>query len=97
MSERHSTSLLFKVGLRYNEEANTPGAQTERRGLAGPVSVLRSGWDSPAALLELQRFLCGFFFGYFFLPSTSSCASWRRSWSVRRRFQGALASSGSSS
>ena len=42
-------SLLFQVGLRYNEKANDPGAQTERRGEAGPVSVLLRGWDSPAA------------------------------------------------
>jgi hypothetical protein len=26
------------------------GAQTERRGEAGPVRVLRRGWDAPAAL-----------------------------------------------
>src|SRR6516162_5409043 len=40
----------FKVGLRYNERARAAGAQTERRGEAGPVSVLLRGWDSPAAL-----------------------------------------------
>jgi len=38
----------FKVGLRYNERANAAGAQTKRRGEAGPVSVLLRGWDSPA-------------------------------------------------
>ena len=26
-----------------------PGAQTERRGEAGPVRVLLRGWDAPAA------------------------------------------------
>jgi hypothetical protein len=40
--------LLGRIGLRYNEEANAPGAQTKRRGEAGPVSVLLRGWDSPA-------------------------------------------------
>jgi hypothetical protein len=44
--------LLFQVGLRYNEEANDPGAQTERRGEAGPVRVLLRGWDAPAAFLS---------------------------------------------
>jgi hypothetical protein len=29
--------LLSGVGLRYNEKASIPGAQTERRGVAGPV------------------------------------------------------------
>src|SRR5439155_16750448 len=44
---------LFLVnGLRYNERANDPGAQTERRGEAGPVSVLLRGWDSPAAFVH---------------------------------------------
>jgi hypothetical protein len=33
--------LLSETGLRYNEKAMQPGAQTERRGLAGPV---RSAW-----------------------------------------------------
>src|SRR5437016_7528158 len=40
---------FFRFGLRYNENATVPGAQTERRGEAGPVSVLLRGWDSPAA------------------------------------------------
>src|SRR6516165_130292 len=35
-------------GLRYNEKAIAPGAQTERRGLAGPVRTLLGGEDSPA-------------------------------------------------
>src|SRR5438094_5174105 len=41
--------LLFS--LRYNEKAIATGAQTERRGGAGPGSVLLRGWDSSAALL----------------------------------------------
>jgi len=36
-------------GLRYNEKAIYPGAQTERRGLAGPVRDLLGGETSPAA------------------------------------------------
>ena len=40
--------LLFQVGLRYNEKAIVAGAQTERRGEAGPVRVLLRGWDAPA-------------------------------------------------
>src|SRR6266851_7776590 len=46
--------LPFQVGLWYNEEANDPGAQTERRGEAGPVSVLLRGWDSPAAFFVVR-------------------------------------------
>src|SRR5262245_22559505 len=38
-------------GLRYNDGANTPGAQTERRGEAGPVRVLLGGGHAPAAFL----------------------------------------------
>ena len=38
----------FRDGLRYNQKAVDSGAQTERRGEAGPVSVLLLGWDSPA-------------------------------------------------
>src|SRR5438132_13327981 len=43
---------FFRFGLRYNEKATDPGAQTERRGEAGPVSVLLRGWDSPAAFVN---------------------------------------------
>jgi hypothetical protein len=39
--------LLFGGGLRYNERAIAPGAQTERRGDAGPVRLLLGGEDSP--------------------------------------------------
>jgi hypothetical protein len=46
---------LSRHGLRYNEEANVPGAQTERWGEAGPVSVLLRGWDSPAVLVPEIR------------------------------------------
>ena len=37
-------------GLRYKEKAKVPGAQTKRRGKAGPVRDPRSGETSPAAL-----------------------------------------------
>jgi hypothetical protein len=46
------TDLLLRTGLRYNEKANDPGAQTERRSEAGPVRVLLRGWDSPAAFVQ---------------------------------------------
>jgi hypothetical protein len=36
------------VGPRYNEKANRPGAQTKRRGEAGPVRDLLGGETSPA-------------------------------------------------
>jgi len=39
------TSLLCKRGLRYNGSDNVPGAQTERRGDAGPVRGLLGGKD----------------------------------------------------
>jgi hypothetical protein len=42
--------LLWKAGLRYHGNAFRPGAQTERRGLAGPVRDLLGGETSPAAL-----------------------------------------------
>src|SRR5205807_6111125 len=48
----HMGYPFSRDGLRYNEKANDPGAQTERRGEAGPVSVLRRGWDSPAAFVH---------------------------------------------
>src|SRR5262249_18431436 len=38
-----------EIGPRYNEKAIVAGAQTERRGEAGPVRVLLRGWDAPAA------------------------------------------------
>ena len=40
--------LLSGAGLRYIEKAIRPGAQTERRGLAGPVRDLLGGETSPA-------------------------------------------------
>ena len=52
--------LLSGTGLRYNEKATVPGAQTERRGEAGPMSVLLRGWDSPAAF-ALQFNTAGLF------------------------------------
>src|SRR5262249_10135987 len=42
-------------GLRYNGKDIDPNAQTERRGDAGPVSVLLRGWDSPAAFFTTKR------------------------------------------
>src|SRR6266487_2867392 len=63
--------LLTGVPLRYNENATDPGAQTERRGEAGPVSVLLRGWDSPAALFTP-------FYGSFFLILSSFTASARK-------------------
>jgi hypothetical protein len=38
-------------GLHYQERAIAPGAQTERRGDAGPVRNLLGGLASPAAFL----------------------------------------------
>jgi hypothetical protein len=35
----------FQVGLRHNEKAIVPGAQTERRGGAGPARGLLGGKD----------------------------------------------------
>jgi hypothetical protein len=35
--------LLLRSGLRYNENATVAGAQTERRGEAGPVRDLLGG------------------------------------------------------
>jgi hypothetical protein len=52
------------AGPRYNKKAIDPGAQTERRGLAGPVRDLLGGETSPAAvfspLLTNADFGCGF-------------------------------------
>jgi hypothetical protein len=47
--EKHD-SISF--GLRYNGKASAAGAQTERRGVAGPVRDLLGGETSPAALLN---------------------------------------------
>jgi hypothetical protein len=44
--------LLSTIGLRYNEKITTHGAQTERRGGAGPERNLLGGGTSPAALLK---------------------------------------------
>jgi hypothetical protein len=53
--ENNMIFLLSRTGLRYNETATVAGAQTERRGGAGPVRGLLGGKTSPAALLEPQR------------------------------------------
>ncbi len=42
--------LLSEAGLRYNDNAIAAGAQTERRGVSGPVRSLLRGEDSPAGL-----------------------------------------------
>jgi hypothetical protein len=44
--------FCFAGSLRYNESAIDPGAQTERRGDAGPVRALLGGETSPAAFLR---------------------------------------------
>jgi len=49
--------LAFGGGVRYNEKANDPGAQTERRGEAGPVSALLGRENSPAAFVSGVRSL----------------------------------------
>jgi hypothetical protein len=48
IDENHMFVLLSDGGLQYNENAIGPGAQTERRGLAGPVRDLLGGETSPA-------------------------------------------------
>ena len=42
------TSKAKQAILSYADQANAPRAQAERRGEAGPVSILLRGWDSPA-------------------------------------------------
>src|SRR5262249_40657482 len=46
---RHYVSLS-EPGPQYHDKAIAPGAQTERRGVAGPVRVLLGGEPSPAAI-----------------------------------------------
>jgi hypothetical protein len=43
--------LSERIGPRSSKMPSTPGAQTERRGEAGPVSPLLGGENSPAAFL----------------------------------------------
>src|SRR5262249_55970225 len=45
--------LSERRGLRYNDKVITAGAQTERRGDAGPVRVLLGGGRAPAALFAV--------------------------------------------
>ena len=52
LSRNHITLLLSRDGLRYNEQTIAAGAQTERRGGAGPVRDLLGGETSPAALFQ---------------------------------------------
>jgi hypothetical protein len=44
--------LLLEGGLRYHDKGIASGAQTERRGEAGPVRVLLGGGHAPAALFQ---------------------------------------------
>src|SRR5262249_61060264 len=53
--ENHMMLLLSRAGLRYNKAASGPGAETERRGLAGPVRDLLGGETSPAAFCSSAR------------------------------------------
>src|SRR5262245_28388139 len=43
LNGNHMVVLLSRAGLRYNENAIAPGAQTERPGDAGPVRALLGG------------------------------------------------------
>jgi hypothetical protein len=45
----------MRMGLRNNDNASDPGAQTERRGEAGPVRDQLGGETSPAALSSKPR------------------------------------------
>src|SRR6516165_10347861 len=47
----HDNRILSEGGLRYNGNGDLAGAQTERRGGAGPVRSLLGGKTSPAALV----------------------------------------------
>ena len=44
--------LLPENGLLYNGDGDPSGAQTERRGGAGPVRGILGGKTSPAALFQ---------------------------------------------
>src|SRR5215510_1869834 len=70
------------VGLRYNEETKDRGAQTGRRGLAGPVRTLLGGRASPAVLFP-AHFGSGFVF--VLLPIFNSAAA-----SARKRCNSSL-------
>jgi len=50
-SLRSSMAEPPSSGLRYHESAVDPGAQTERRGEAGPVRGSPGGYASPAGLV----------------------------------------------
>jgi hypothetical protein len=59
------TKRVTNRGLRYDDVAIHPGAQTERRGVAGPGRDLLGGETSPTALIfsvqrhdELKPILC---------------------------------------
>jgi hypothetical protein len=48
--------LFFRFGQRYNDKGRALGAQTKRRGIPRPVSVLLGGGDSPAAFFSCSGF-----------------------------------------
>jgi predicted DNA-binding antitoxin AbrB/MazE fold protein len=52
--EPHGRISLVGGGLRYNGNVIGSGAQTERRGDAGPVRLLLGGEDSPAAFFPIS-------------------------------------------
>jgi hypothetical protein len=54
-SQDENNMLLLLFGPRYNKKAIAAGAQTERRGGAGPVSALLGGENSPADFLFSTR------------------------------------------
>src|SRR5262249_48348436 len=72
--EKHGDAP-FGTGLRYNEIAIATGAQTERRGLAGPVRVPLGGEPSPPACLN---------------PITLPCPRFRATPPLRRGSGGVL-------
>src|SRR5262249_28335831 len=51
--EPHERSLLAGISLRYDDQAMTSGAQTERRGGAGEASAWRRGLTGRFLALQL--------------------------------------------
>jgi hypothetical protein len=51
LSKKDGNPVQWTRGLRYKETVIHPGAQTERRGDAGPVRDSLGGKTSPAALV----------------------------------------------
>src|SRR6516164_8878996 len=70
--------VSFQVGgLRYNDKTSAIGAQTERRGMAGPGRDLLGGETSPAALLVTSATAVSAVVWphTYFLPCPGRCAS----------------------